>query len=615
MRTLALVACVLPRSVALKLGDLFARVVWGLYRLTPVRDFVPGNIATAFPQWDEARVLRTGSDSLALLTRCIVEIMRFPLWRREADAIVELAGREHLDAALAGGNGAIIATLHYGNWELMGASLARHFAPLAVLVQTPSKDAFAQLFAEYRRLVGVETYSNSGPQALRPVLRALRRGELVALVCDQHGEAQEGAADFFAHKIWVPMGPFTLSRRTGAPIVPARIVRGPGDRHRLEFGPPIPVADDPNANAGQLARVFESWIRELPDHWLWPHNRFERAEPPDGGIEAWQRKLLAPGKPDTGAGGVATALALSGALMLACLSWGLSWEPNGALTWAAPAAAVSKPVIVAMPDRLQVLDTGHPDTYGAIPLPGRAEAALYLRNQQVLVVHMPGAGAMSLVDLKEFSPNRYQAFQTIRAPELAAYDLGIEEIAGKVLLGYAKTAIAVLDIGTWKLELGFDRPESIPFPFSTAKVLYLPPGVFTLKDGQVTFEDLRRNYMGHAATPRSLPLRHQPKAMVAGPVGRHLYIAQGSQNGKGALADIDTDTRNVVREITTPGPLTSVVWVDDRTLAVLSGHNLGLVDIHKWKLTNWFRMNLPGGTPQRLLPAHTPRSQQPREPQ
>jgi KDO2-lipid IV(A) lauroyltransferase len=588
MRSLSALACALPRQLSLGLGEAFAGFVWALYRFSGVRNFVPGNIATAFPDWGERDVLALGRQSLGMLTRSIVDVMRFPRWHAEAAALVDLKGREHLDKVLAEGKGAIIATAHYGNWEVLGAGLSRDFAPLSVLVQTPSKDAFARLFEAYRRMVGVATYSNTGPQALRPVLRALRRGEIVGLLCDQHGEAREGQATFFGHRVWVPLGPFTLARRTGAAIVPARAMRE-GDRHVLEFFEPVPLSDSPDENAQALMSRYEAWIRERPDHWLWPHNRFEKAETPSGGLAAWPRHRAAAAK----------ALLAAALLLIGCL--------------AQPAVATAfKPVILTMPDKLIVLDTAHPDTHGAIPLKGRAEAALFLPSRQVLVVHMPAQSALALVDLQPFSPHQYQVFKTFKAPELGAYDLGIEEVAGKVLLGFGRTPIAELEIATWKLEVGFDRPDSIPFPFSTTRLFYLPSGIFTLKDGEVLFESIARNSHWRAATPLSIRFRYRPTAMVPGPVGRHLYVAQAGEAGKGALADVETETRLIKREMQSSGPLTSVVWIDDRHLAVLSGHHLGVVDVARWKMNQWFKIEAPGGKPLQLLPSHVVRTAAPR---
>ncbi|MBM3269842.1 MAG: lysophospholipid acyltransferase family protein [Candidatus Sericytochromatia bacterium] len=589
MQALAGLARALPRRVALALAAGFAYLVWRLYRLSPVRDFVPGNLATAFPEWSDRRILATGGRALANLTRAIVEIMRFPRFHRDFERIVRCEGEDHLERALAAGKGAVLVSAHLGNWEIMGAAAARRFRPVAGLVQNPSKDAFGRLFVEYREKVGVATYSNAGPQALRPILRALRRGEIVVLLCDQHGEAEEGIATFFGRRVAVPLGPFVLARRTGAAIVPAYCVRE-GAGHVLRFEATLPVEADPDRNAQALMSRYEAWIREYPDQWLWPHNRFEKADPPGGGFAAWPRRS---------ARGLATALALAAAASLA--SWG---PPAGAMAF--------KPLIVALPDKLAVVDSAHPDTWGAIPLPGRAETTHVVASEQVLVAHVPGASALCLVDLKPFSPHQYQAFQVFRSPELAAYDLGMAEVAGKVLLGYGKTPLAELTIQGWKLVVGFDRPDAIPFQFSTARTLYLPRGVFTLKDGAVTYEPLDRHPHWQAATPRSLRLRYKPTAMVAGPAGRHLYISEAGQGGKGRLSDVDPESREVRRELAMPGPLASVVWADDRTLAVLSGRHVGIVDVVNWKLTRWFKLEVPGGPPVRLLPAHTPRAADPR---
>ncbi|MBM3274993.1 MAG: hypothetical protein FJZ00_07560, partial [Candidatus Sericytochromatia bacterium] len=125
MRCLSALACALPRKLSLGLGEAFAGFVWALYRASGVRDFVPGNIATAFSELGDRDVLQIGRRSLGMLTRAIVDVMRFPRWHAEGATLVDLRGREHLDAALAGGKGAIIATAHYGNWEVLGAALSQ----------------------------------------------------------------------------------------------------------------------------------------------------------------------------------------------------------------------------------------------------------------------------------------------------------------------------------------------------------------------------------------------------------------------------------------------------------------------------------------------------------
>ena len=101
--------------------------------------------------------------SIRNLARGIAEILRFP----ELGPIA-YEGWEHVEAAQAAGKGVIIATMHFGNWEVLGGALAAKGLPLHVLVQPPSQDAFGKLFIEFRNLVGVTTHANSGAASLRP---------------------------------------------------------------------------------------------------------------------------------------------------------------------------------------------------------------------------------------------------------------------------------------------------------------------------------------------------------------------------------------------------------------------------------------------------------------
>ncbi len=584
MRTLGAVACTLPRRLALGIATAFARVVWRIYRLTPYRDFVSTNIRTAWPEMSARQANELGSDALVLLTRSIVELMRYPLLDQEGSRIIEISGREHLEASLAAGQGAIIVSAHFGNWELMGATLAREFGRVSALVQTPSKDAFARLFIEYRAMVGGRTISNTGPQSIRAALRALRAGEMLMLLVDQHGPAREATATFLGQRVWVPLGPFTLARRTGAAIVPARMVRGPGDRHRLILEPALDLDPDPQVNAQQIVDRYQAWIRANPDHWLWVHNRWEflaeeasqaASQAPDGAIA---RKLTGP------------LAALVGALLL--------FGSTRAAAW-----GLSRPILVAYPDHLEVVDTLHPDTYGAVPLPGPADAGLYLPRENLLVVHIPSRSEVDLVDLKPFSLRRFEIIKTFNAPELGAYDLGFEQAAGRVLLGFGRTVIAHFGERTWDFEIGFDRPDEIPYPFTTGTTLYLPAGVFDLDRGELEFEATSLDPTGSAADGMPIALARRPVAMIANRPGKLLYVAEAGADGKGLLACIDVRKRTVTAQIPAPAPLTSLAWVDPRTLAALAGNRIGLYDVSRGAFVRWIPLAPHGRQPLRLFSA------------
>ncbi|MBO9539184.1 lysophospholipid acyltransferase family protein [bacterium] len=275
MKALSALACRLGRARAMAAGAAFADGLYGVYRLTPYRGFVEGNIRAAFPTMGPAEAVDLGRAHLRQLVRAIVELMRFPvLSDAELDAIVAWPDRRHLDEALESGKGVVFVSAHFGNWEILGAALSR-LVPLTVIVQPPSQGAFERLFVEYRAMRGIRTLPNTGKVSLRPALRALRRGEAVALLADQHGEAQEAIATLFAHPVSVPMGPFYLAKKSGATLLPVFIARQSDLTHRVMVGPPLPATGEPE-DAQAYCEVLEAQVREHADHWLWVHDRWAR---------------------------------------------------------------------------------------------------------------------------------------------------------------------------------------------------------------------------------------------------------------------------------------------------------------------------------------------------
>src|SRR3546814_8604558 len=74
-----------------------------------------------------------------------------------------------------------------------------------------------------------------------------------------------------------------LVRQFDADVYPARCVRLPGNRYRLEIEPRIDVPRDARGNvdvqatAQMLNDKVEAWVREHPEQWLWYHDQIGRA--------------------------------------------------------------------------------------------------------------------------------------------------------------------------------------------------------------------------------------------------------------------------------------------------------------------------------------------------
>ena len=74
-----------------------------------------------------------------------------------------------------------------------------------------------------------------------------------------------------------------LARQFGVEVYPARCIRLPGGRFRLQLFEKIELPRletgkiNIEASAQMLNDIVEGWIREYPDQWMWFHKRWKGA--------------------------------------------------------------------------------------------------------------------------------------------------------------------------------------------------------------------------------------------------------------------------------------------------------------------------------------------------
>jgi KDO2-lipid IV(A) lauroyltransferase len=108
--------------------------------------------------------------------------------------------------------------------------------------------------------------------SFRPMLAALRRNEIVALVADRDLAGDGVPVSMFGHATTLPAGPATLALRTGKPLVMARVRRTAPERFsvRAELVEAPRTGDaeaDVAALTTALAAAFERAIGEAPEQW------------------------------------------------------------------------------------------------------------------------------------------------------------------------------------------------------------------------------------------------------------------------------------------------------------------------------------------------------------
>jgi KDO2-lipid IV(A) lauroyltransferase len=187
--------------------------------------------------------------------------------------------------ARAEGGGLIVLTAHFGSWEFFAGAMAAHGFPLTI-VQRPREDAGLDRVLQERRAEAGAAYLERGSAAFAAI-RALRRGDLLALPFDQNAHAGEGVfVPFFGRLAATRTAPVRLAMLTGAPVVPAFLVRERDEplRHVARILPPLELApgegdDVVLENVRRMTHAIEAEVRRAPEQWAWSHRRW-RNQPP-----------------------------------------------------------------------------------------------------------------------------------------------------------------------------------------------------------------------------------------------------------------------------------------------------------------------------------------------
>ena len=202
--------------------------------------------------------------------RYLVDYGRFRWMPREEleVAIAGLDGGQNLQEAFRMDRGVILVTGHVGNWELGGVFFGHRGVKVHVVTLPDGSRQIDAIREMYRGEHAVNTIVLDGsPFAPLEMMAALKRREMVAMLVDRWGKADGVPAAFLGGTHYLPRGPFALSLATGAPILPAFVVRDGGAYRGIVEPPFVVTQDDFAPYAARISRALEGVIRRCPDQW------------------------------------------------------------------------------------------------------------------------------------------------------------------------------------------------------------------------------------------------------------------------------------------------------------------------------------------------------------
>ncbi len=178
--------------------------------------------------------------------------------------------------------GAVIATAHTGNWDLVVCAAAARF-PLTVVTKRMSVRWLDRPWQGVRRAHGVGLVAAGG--VLEAARREFARGGGLVMIVDQAPERVRATVrvSFLGAPADVDLAPALVAQRFGVPLIALFPRRGAGVLHEaVVAGRLDPPATPSRAWAEHAMKTVTAWleahVRERPGEWLWMHRRWKLCE-------------------------------------------------------------------------------------------------------------------------------------------------------------------------------------------------------------------------------------------------------------------------------------------------------------------------------------------------
>ena len=182
-------------------------------------------------------------------------------------------GFDVLKEAKANGQGAIIVSAHFGQWEAIRHHLADNNMETGALYRKNNNPFYERVFLRSIKHGGLPIIARGGKGNITMV-RHLKNGGFLALLVDQ--DSQSGKPiKFLGQAARTTTTPAELALRYNLPLVPVFAVRQSNRRDiELDYEEPIEHTDAIKMTKEINKRIGER-IHKNPGQWYWLHNRWK----------------------------------------------------------------------------------------------------------------------------------------------------------------------------------------------------------------------------------------------------------------------------------------------------------------------------------------------------
>lgn len=246
------------------------------------------NLKLAFGNKSRPEVKRILRQMYQQFAQNFIEALYLPyLNRRSIEKYVALSGSQYVREALAGKHGIIFLGCHAGSWEISNVASALFFGS----VSGQREVRYAMLAQPQSRYQRLDAFLNAMRQAkgcdvikvteLKKMVEHLSANHMLGVVAD-HGGREGLPIEFFGKLAMTPIGSVKLAKKLGSKIILAFMHRVGGPYHEMIFKPyelegTGDPAQDLKVNLERINKVFEAWITEYPQEYLWFYKRWKQS--------------------------------------------------------------------------------------------------------------------------------------------------------------------------------------------------------------------------------------------------------------------------------------------------------------------------------------------------
>ena len=246
------------------------------YVIGPIAGYdkrVQANLAKVMPELSKDERRRIAGRVVNNSGRTLMEVYSGAEFKaRQKTAPIKGAGLNDILAARARGQGVILVSGHFGNYDVPRAVLSAQGHAVGALYQPFSNPYFD---AHYRRTItaiGAPIFPR-GHRGLAEMVRHLRAGGLLGLLHDQR--MRRGTKlTFFGREARTALSAAEMALKYDCLLVPVYGLRQPdGLSFELVIEPPIPHSDAATMTQA-LNDSLEAMVRAHVDQWFWVHRRW-----------------------------------------------------------------------------------------------------------------------------------------------------------------------------------------------------------------------------------------------------------------------------------------------------------------------------------------------------